>query len=201
MLITEPRNGQVFDWGSRLGVAAIVAQALAFMHEKLRNNGIAHGNLKSTNILFNNDMEPCVSEYGLMVVENDQDQSMEFSTDSIRSSHLPTTARGYSAFKVDVYSFGVILLEMLTGKMVQDGALNDLGRWVHSVVSEEWTVEVFDKALLLEGANEERMVNLLQVALKCINPSPEARPSMGQVAEMINSIKEEEEEKSLGSEV
>ncbi|KAI8543622.1 hypothetical protein RHMOL_Rhmol08G0232600 [Rhododendron molle] len=195
----ESQNGQLFDWASRLGVAASVAQALAFMHEELRDDGIAHGNLKSSNILLNKDMEPSISEYGLMVVENDEDLSVEFSADSIRSNNTPTTTRGYSAFKVDVYAFGVILLELLTGKIVQNGGF-DLGKWVHSVVCEEWTVEVFDKALLSEGASEERMVNLLQVALQCINPSPEARPSIGQIATFINSITEAEE-RSLGSEL
>lgn len=197
LLTTESKkNGQLFDWASRLGVAARVSQALAIMHEELRNYGIAHGNLKSTNILLDKDMEPCISEYGLMVVENDEDQSVEFSSDSIRPNN---TTRRYSAFKVDIYAFGVILLEMLTGKIVQNGGF-DLGKWVHSVVREEWTVEVFDKALLSEGANEERMVSLLQVALKCMNPSPEARPSIGQIATFINSIKEEED-RSLVSEL
>ncbi|RWR85128.1 putative inactive receptor kinase [Cinnamomum micranthum f. kanehirae] len=49
----------------------------------------------------------------------------------------------------------------------------DLASWVNSVVREEWTTEVFDKALTMEGANEECMVNLLQVALKCVNPFSE----------------------------
>ncbi|XP_044487589.1 probable inactive receptor kinase At2g26730 [Mangifera indica] len=181
-LLHESPNDQSFDWGSRLGVAAGIAQSLAFMHEKLHEDGIAHGNLKSTNILFNKNMDPCVSEYGLMAIEN-QGQS---------------SAAQSSSFMSDVYGFGVILLELLTGKLVENNGF-DLAKWVHSVVREEWTVEVFDKALVLEGANEERMVNLLQVALKCVNPSPSERPSMNQIAVMINAI-QEEEERSAGSE-
>jgi hypothetical protein len=61
------------------------------------------------------------------------------------------------------------------------------------VVREEWTAEVFDRALIAEGASEERMVNLLQVALKCINPSPNERPAINQISAMINTIKEDEE--------
>ncbi|XWS50999.1 hypothetical protein CRYUN_Cryun12cG0139000 [Craigia yunnanensis] len=56
------QNGQAFDWGSRLNVAASVAEALAFMHEELREDGIAHGNLKSTNILFNKNMDPSMCQ-------------------------------------------------------------------------------------------------------------------------------------------
>ncbi|XVF09258.1 hypothetical protein REPUB_Repub07fG0077000 [Reevesia pubescens] len=192
-LLHGSQNGQAFEWGNRLNVAASVAEALAFMHEELREDGIAHGNLKSTNILFNKNMDPCISEYGLMVFEI-QDQSFHYQSNSFKKNDLgrdPT----YGSFKADIYGFGLILLELLTGKPIQNNGL-DLARWVHSVVREEWTVEVFDRALILEGASEERMLNLLQIALKCINPNPYERPSINQVAVMINTLKDEEDRSS-----
>ncbi|CAI9787288.1 unnamed protein product [Fraxinus pennsylvanica] len=192
-LIHGSQNGQLFDWGSRLSVAARIGEALAFMHEGLKRDGIAHGNLKSSNILLNNGMEPCISEYGLAEVNN-QDQSFLPPNDIILDKASPVN----NAFKADVYGFGVILLELLTGKLVQNNGF-DLGQWVNTAIREEWTVEVFDKTLVSEGASEERMVDLLQIALKCINSSPEERPSMREVSAIINSIKEYEE-KSLSSE-
>ncbi|GMI95326.1 hypothetical protein like AT2G26730 [Hibiscus trionum] len=176
-LLHGPETGQALDWESRLNVAAIVAEALAFMHEELGDDGIAHGNLKSTNILFNQDMDPCISEYGLMAFQH---QSNNCSNDA------------HGSFKADVSGFGVILLELLTGKQVQANGI-DLAQWVHSVVTEEWTVEVFDKALISQGASEERLLNLLQIALKCINPNPYERPNMNQVALLINTLKDEED--------
>lgn len=95
-------------------------------------------------------------------------------------------------FKLDVCGFGVILLELLTGKLVQNNGF-DLATWVQTAVREEWTVEVFEKGLLSEGASEERMVNLLQIALKCINPSPNKRTSMSQIAAIVSTLKEEEQ--------
>ena len=128
-------------------------------------------------------MEPCISEYGLMPVDHpDPDQTNDGTT---------TTT-----FKIDVYAFGVVLLELLTGKPVQDNG-SGLAKWVSSVVKEEWTGEVFDKALIVEGASEERMVGLLQVALKCVNTS--MSPSMAEVAAMISSLKEEEERSMTSS--
>lgn len=178
-----------------MSVAVGIAHGLAFIHKELYKEGIAHGNLKSSNVLMDKNMDPCISEYGLMVVNSKP--LLSTSQDNGSMDH----SRGVPdyPFKADMYNFGVILLELLTGKLVQNDGL-DLTTWVHSVVREEWTAEVFDKVLFAEGASEERMVNLLQVALKCINPSPEARPSINQVANMISTIKEEEE-RSIVSEV
>lgn len=170
-----------FDWTSRLGIAAMVAEGLAFMHKELEEEGIAHGNLKSSNILLNHNMEAGISEYGVMVMEEHP------------GGGAPKGLKG------DVYGLGVILLELLTGKLVKSNGV-DLAEWVRSVVREEWTGEVFDRSLISEYASEERMVNLLRVAIKCVHHSPEARPTMNQVALMINTIKDEEE-KSLIYEV
>ncbi|KAL6139632.1 hypothetical protein ACLB2K_057934 [Fragaria x ananassa] len=186
-LIHGNQGGKAFNWTNRLSCAATIADTLAFMHDDLQKDGIAHGNLKSSNILLNKNMEPCISEYGLMEI-NDHDK--------ILPGKVSAATSASTTFKADIYGFGVILLELLTGKLVQHNGV-DLTSWVHSVVREEWTAEVFDKSLYSECASEERMVNLLQVAIKCVNRSPEARPSMKQVATMINNIKEDEDKSTF----
>ncbi|BAT84662.1 hypothetical protein VIGAN_04209300 [Vigna angularis var. angularis] len=181
---------KALDWTSRLGIAATIAEALAFLHQEVGHHGIGHGNLKSCNILLNKNMEACISECGIM--DMDDQRGSAFGTSS-------TDGGALDMLKGDVYGFGVIVLELLTGKLVKGNGI-DLTDWVQSVVREEWTGEVFDKSLLSEYASEERMVNLLQVAIRCVNPSPQVRPTMNQVALMINTIKEEDE-KSLIYEV
>ncbi|KAK6153321.1 hypothetical protein DH2020_012960 [Rehmannia glutinosa] len=198
-LLHESQNGQSFNWESRLNVAAKISEALAFMHEGLQADKIPHGNLKSSNILFSNKMEPLISEYGLALAEaENQDQSFLAQIENNSPGGITITPN--NAFKADIYCFGIILLELLTGKLVHNNGF-DLARWVNSAIREEWTVEVFDKMLVSDGASEETMLLLLQLALKCINntsSSHEGGVSFREIARMINSIKESEE-KSISS--
>lgn len=179
-----------------------MADALAYMHKGLGEDGIPHGNLKSTNILFDKDKDACISEYGLTRAENERridpygPKSLKMSGSTTKDRPSPTLPR--DDFKEDVYDFGLILLELLTGRMATDNGL-DLARWVNSMVREEWTGEVFDRALMNEGASEERMVNLLQVAIKCTSASPAKRPDMNEVSRMIGVINEEEEKSSINT--
>lgn len=185
MITSGSQSGHSIDWRSRLDVAVKIAEALAYMHVELGESGIAHGNLKSSNILFDKNMNPQISEYGLMVAEN---RGVISHRKSLGNRNMSAAA----SFRADIYAFGVILLELLTGKVVKNDGF-DLVKWVNSVISEEWTAEVFDRSLISQGASEERMVNLLQVALKCINPSPNDRLSMSQVAVITNALKDEDD--------
>lgn len=95
--------------------------------------------------------------------------------------------------KSDVYSLGVLLLELLTGKVPLQysvyGDAVDLPRWVRSVVKEEWTAEVFDVELLRFQSSEEEMVQMLQIALACVSKVPDTRPNMDEVVKMIEDIR------------
>ncbi|KAL0426492.1 UNVERIFIED_CONTAM: Leucine-rich repeat receptor-like protein kinase PXC1 [Sesamum latifolium] len=105
--------------------------------------------------------------------------------------------------KADVYSFGVVLLEVLTGKAIiypssggrraeEEEQAVDLPKWVRSVVRDEWTAEVFDQELLRYKNIEEELVSMLHVAMACVVPQPEKRPSMGEVVRMIEEIRVEQ---------
>ncbi|PKA52669.1 putative leucine-rich repeat receptor-like protein kinase [Apostasia shenzhenica] len=188
-LLHDNKAGRPMEWPSRLNVAAGVSAGLAFMHRSLSGGvGAGHGNLKSSNVLFSRSMEPLISEYGLTALPThrvDPAGSGAGSGDSFSP-------------EADVYAFGVLLLELLTGKPSHGF---DLAQWVNSVVREEWTVEVFDRTLLAGGGEvaEEVMVRLLQLALRCLNGSPEGRPAMAEVAEGIAGMKGEEDERPAAS--
>lgn len=156
---------------------------------------LVHGNIKSSNIFLNSQQYGCVSDLGLT---------------TITSALAPVIARaaGYRAPEVtdsrkatqasDVYSFGVVLLEILTGKSpihtTGGDELVHLVRWVHSVVREEWTAEVFDVELLRYPNIEEEMVEMLQIAMSCVVRMPDQRPKMPDVVRVIENVRPNDSE-------
>lgn len=181
-------------------IAVGAARGIARIH--VENGGkLVHGNIKSSNIFLNSQQYGCVSDLGLS---------------TIMSPLAPPIARaaGYRAPEVtdtrkasqpsDVYSLGVLLLELLTAKSPVHTAGGDelihLVRWVHSVVREEWTAEVFDVELMRYPNIEEEMVELLQIAMACVVRVPEQRPKMVEVVKMIENVRPTDFENRASSE-
>ncbi|KAJ6737430.1 hypothetical protein OIU85_019484 [Salix viminalis] len=113
-------------------------------------------------------------------------------TELLVTEHPEVTDPGKVSQKADVYSFGVLLLELLTGKPPAHALLNeegvDLPRWVQSIVREEWTSEVFDLELLRYQNAEEEMVQLLQLGIDCAAQFPDNRPAMSEVTRRIDEL-------------
>ncbi|KAI3813808.1 hypothetical protein L1987_18543 [Smallanthus sonchifolius] len=174
------------NWETRSAIALGAARGISYLHAQ--GLAISHGNIKSSNILLTASYESRVSDFGLAQL--------------VGPNATPTRVDGYRApevtdirrvsQKADVYSFGVLLLELLTGKAPTHALLNDEGvdlpRWVQSVVREEWTSEVFDFELLRYQNVEDDMVQLLQLAIDCCAQYPDKRPAMIDVANHIEEL-------------
>ncbi|GLT74653.1 hypothetical protein SLA2020_464400 [Shorea laevis] len=175
------------NWEIRSGIALGAARGVEYLH--LQGSTVSHGNIKSSNILLTKSYEARVSDFGLAHL--------------VGPSSTPNRVAGYRApevtdprkvsQKADVYSFGVLVLELLTGKAPTHALLNeegvDLPRWVQSIVKEEWTSEVFDLELLRYQNVEEEMVQLLQLAIDCTAQYPDKRPSMFEVTRRIEELR------------
>ncbi|KAL8051090.1 hypothetical protein ABFS82_06G121800 [Erythranthe guttata] len=183
------------DWETRLNITLGAARGLAHIH----SDGGAkhtHGNIKSSNILLNESLDACISDFGLNSLSNTTAPAVKYRVAGYRAPEVIAESRvkASATQKSDVYSFGVVLLEMLTGKspiqyLGYDEVVVDLPRWVRSVVREEWTAEVFDVELMQYRNIEEEMVQLLQIGLSCVAKAADARPSMDEVVRMIEDIR------------
>ncbi|XP_023525514.1 probable inactive receptor kinase At1g48480 [Cucurbita pepo subsp. pepo] len=170
---------QAFPWRIRLSIASGIAKGLGFIYQRSNAEAsIPHGNLKLSNILLNENNEPQISEYG---ITNFLDQKQV----RLLSSKGYTAPEKKLSEKADVYSFGIILLELLTGKMVTKDGIN-LPKWVRAKVREEWTCEVFDEEV---GRNAGKWAfSVLLIALDCVSNYPEERPSMAEAQEKIQEV-------------
>ncbi|XP_073000217.1 probable leucine-rich repeat receptor-like protein kinase At1g68400 [Typha latifolia] len=177
------------DWTARLRIAAGAARGLAHIHHARK---LAHGNVKSTNVLLDKSGNARLADYGLALLGPSPPAAARSA--GYRPPEAPADARRpWATQRGDVYSFGVVLLELLTGKPASDGASGgsggELPRWVASVVREEWTAEVFDLELMRYKGIEEEMVAMLQIAMGCTAASPDQRPKIAHVVKMIDEIR------------
>ncbi|KAK7263174.1 hypothetical protein RJT34_30759 [Clitoria ternatea] len=162
-------------WTSCLKIAEDVAHGLAYIHQA---SSLIHGNLKSSNVLLGVDFEACITDYCLSFLADSS-----FPEDSDSAAYKAPEARKSNrraSSKSDVYAFGVLLLELLTGKHPSQHpflAPTELQDWVRAMRDDD-------------VSEDNRLEMLTEVASICSATSPEQRPAMWQVLKMIQGIKE-----------
>ncbi|KAI7995928.1 Inactive leucine-rich repeat receptor-like serine/threonine-protein kinase [Camellia lanceoleosa] len=191
-------GGKPLHWTSCLKIAEDLATGLLYIHQ---NPSLTHGNLKSSNVLLGSDFESCLTDYGLTAFKNPN--TLEESTASSLFYRAPECRdpRKPPTQQADVYSFGVLLLELLTGKtpfqdLVQEHG-SDIVRWVRSVREEE--TESGDDPASSNEASEEKLGALLNIAMACVSLAPEHRPAMREVLRMIRETRAEAQVSSNSS--
>ncbi|KAK6912389.1 Leucine-rich repeat [Dillenia turbinata] len=193
------------NWPTRLKILKGVATGLFYLYNELPNITVAHGHLKSSNVLLDKAFEPLLSDYALMPITN-KDHAQQFMV-----AHKSPESNQNNRFsrKTDVWSLGILILEMLTGKFptnyLKEGRGNDadLATWVNSVVREEWTGEVFDKDMRGTKNGEGEMLKLLKIGLCCCEVNLERRWDLKMAVEKIEELKErdnDEDYSTYGSE-
>ncbi|MBA0675027.1 hypothetical protein Goari_016593 [Gossypium aridum] len=194
--LLHERNGSCLEWDIRYRIILGAAQGLAYLHHDCVPP-IVHRDIKANNILIGPQFESYIADFGLAkLVDNG---------DFARSSSTVAGSYGYIApeygymmkitEKSDVYSYGVVVLEVLTGKQPIDPTIPDGLHIVDWVRQKRGGVGVLDPSLQARPESEiEEMLQTIGVALLCVNPSPDDRPTMKDVAAMLKEIKQEREE-------
>ncbi|OWM84644.1 hypothetical protein CDL15_Pgr027431 [Punica granatum] len=204
------------SWAARLRIIKGIAKGLAYLHEFSPKRYI-HGDLKPSNILLGNNMQPYISDFGLarlasitgessrvqleqVVMTTPELQSSPYelamisSAENLRSYYQAPEAANSSkpSQKWDIYSFGMILLETITGKLpvIEVGPLRfDLIQWVESGIRERVPLsDIVDPILTHDLDKGEEMGSVLRIALACVNRSPDRRPSARHALNSLDKI-------------
>ncbi|KAF8089274.1 hypothetical protein N665_0511s0018 [Sinapis alba] len=180
------------NWPTRMSLIKGMARGLFYLHT---HANLIHGNLTSSNVLLDENNNAKISDYGLSRLMITAAGSSVIATASALGYRAPELSKLKKAnTKTDVYSLGVIILELLTGKSPSE-ALNgvDLPQWVATAVKEESTNEVFDVELLNDvNTMGDELLNTLKLALHCVDPTPSTRPEAQQVMTQLGEIRPEE---------
>ncbi|KAK1642143.1 hypothetical protein QYE76_059948 [Lolium multiflorum] len=164
----------------RLNIVAESAHGLAYLHSQTRNK-IVHGDIKSKNILLDDNFIPKISVFGHSKLIGRTCRPFTFGDfHYMDPAYLQT---GRITEKSDVYSFGVLILEIISRKKA---ARSDVECLVMSflLADENWKTELFDKEIAVTG-NLELLGYLAEIAVECVNLDVDQRPSMTDVAERL----------------
>eukprot|EP00268_Persea_americana_P016096 TRINITY_DN17632_c0_g1_i2.p1 TRINITY_DN17632_c0_g1~~TRINITY_DN17632_c0_g1_i2.p1 ORF type:complete len:923 (+),score=157.10 TRINITY_DN17632_c0_g1_i2:134-2770(+) len=180
------------NWATRMKITKDITRGLSFLHT---NANIVHGNLTSGNVLLDEQTNAKITDFGLARLTTSSSDGDVVATAGTLGYRAPELSKLKIAnTRTDIYSLGVIMLELLTGKSPCEATNGfDLPQWVASIVNEEWTNEVFDLDLTRNESpgTEDELLNTLKLALHCVDPSPAARPEIQQVLGQLEEIKTE----------
>ncbi|XWS75378.1 hypothetical protein CRYUN_Cryun01aG0081700 [Craigia yunnanensis] len=191
------RSRPVMDWAVRVKVAAGAARGIAYLHEDCHPR-IIHRDIKSSNILLDNNFEAQVSDFGLAKLALDSNTHVTTRVMGTFGYMAPEYATsGKLTEKSDVYSFGVVLLELITGRKPVDDSqpLGDesLVEWARPLLAEAIEHQDFEELLdprLEKNYVDHEMFRMIEAAAACVRHSAAKRPRMSQVVRALDSLDE-----------
>ncbi|CAN6917735.1 unnamed protein product [Brassica oleracea] len=183
------RGEPALDWSRRKKIAVGTARGLVYLHEQC-DPKIIHRDVKAANILLDEDFEAVVGDFGLAKLLDHRDSHV---TTAVRGTvgHIAPEylSTGQSSEKTDVFGFGILLLELITGQKALDfgrsshqkGVMLD---WVKKLHQEGKLKQLIDKDLN-DKYDTVELEEIVQVALLCTQFNPSNRPKMSEVMKML----------------
>uniref|UniRef100_A0A2C9W1X8 non-specific serine/threonine protein kinase n=1 Tax=Manihot esculenta TaxID=3983 RepID=A0A2C9W1X8_MANES len=188
-------GGSTIDWTRRMEIAKGAARGLKYMHED-SGHKILHLYVKSDNILFDDKFIPKLAEFGSAKIFPDSLTHLSISKFKQNSGYMAPEYQSTIKLtdKLDIYSFGVILLELITGKQPfgHFSGPNDMVNWAKPLLSQS-LLEGKDKLDFvdekLQEYNTEQMDRMIACVLACVDDDPQRRPRMSQILDVLEGNK------------
>ncbi|KAF5456874.1 hypothetical protein F2P56_026304 [Juglans regia] len=177
------------DWYQRYQICLGAAKGIAYLHHDC-SPPIIHRDIKSSNILLNEDYEPKIADFGVAKVAEKSLKGSDYSCFAGTHGYIaPELAYSLKVTeKSDVYSFGVVLLELITGRRPVEeeyGEGKDIVYWVLNHLNDrESVLRVLDDKVATHSVQDD-MIKVLKVAVLCTTKLPSVRPTMREVVKML----------------
>ncbi|KAI9123455.1 hypothetical protein K1719_004755 [Acacia pycnantha] len=185
------QKGKVLSWVERCKIIGGVARGILYLHEYSRLK-VIHLVLKPSNILLDNEMNPKISDFGAKLVAiNTNDGSTNRIVGTYGYMSPEYAMYGQYSEKSDVFSFGVIILEIISGKK----NTSHLGpsQYAKGLLSNAWKqwkeeklVEILDSNIEEFGSYNE-VIKCIQIGLLCVQENPDSRPTMAEVVSYLSN--------------
>uniref|UniRef100_A0A0E0L7B6 Protein kinase domain-containing protein n=1 Tax=Oryza punctata TaxID=4537 RepID=A0A0E0L7B6_ORYPU len=186
-LLHGPSKKVKLNWDTRLRIAVGAAQGLAYLHHDC-NPRIIHRDVKSSNILLDENFEAHLSDFGIAkCVPSAKSHASTYVLGTIGYIDPEYARTSRLNEKSDVYSFGIVLLELLTGKKAVDNESN-LHQLILSKADDNTVMEAVDSEVSVTCTDMGLVRKAFQLALLCTKRHPSDRPTMHEVARVLLSL-------------
>ncbi|KAF0904881.1 hypothetical protein E2562_038607 [Oryza meyeriana var. granulata] len=177
-------------WKVRFNIALGIAEGLLYLHEGCHRR-IIHRDIKASNILLTEDYQPQISDFGLAKwLPDNWTHHVVFPIEGTFGYMAPEYfMHGIINEKTDVFAYGVLLLELVTGRKAVDSSRQSLVIWAKPLLDSNNMKELVDPSLDV-GYDPEEMAHILAVASMCIHHSSSSRPSMKSVVRFLKGDRE-----------
>ncbi|XP_050217046.1 putative serine/threonine-protein kinase [Mercurialis annua] len=191
--INEHSTKLPLSWETRVKVVLGVAKGLAYLHQL--DTPIIHRDIKASNVLLDMDFEAHIADFGLARAMDGSHSHVSTQVAGTMGYMPPEYKDGVTiaTMKADVYSFGVLMIEIATGErpnlpVVVDGKEVVLIVWARKMLKQRRHMEILDSKIWKEGLDEENVRKYFSIASMCSDEIGVDRPLMSQVVELLNEL-------------